>query len=77
MNEDQELDKLKLYSVNASLINLVLLMPITFLLGAFRNQTTQFSSITVINLIIGPLASIIFNVMIVRLHYPEKDQARM
>ena len=52
-------------------------MPITFLLGALRNQTTQFSSITVINLIIGPLASIIFNVMIVRLHYPEKDHARM
>ena len=77
MSEDQELDKLKRYSVNASLFNLVLLMPIQFLLMAFRNQTTQLTSITVINLIVGPLASIIFNVMIVRLHFPEKDQARM
>ena len=76
-DEDQQLDKLKRYSVNTSLFNLVLLMPIQFVLMAFRNQTTQLTSITVINLVIGPLASILFNVMIVRLHYPDKDQARM
>ncbi len=52
-------------------------MPIQLILSAFRNQTTQLSSISVISLIIGPLANILYNVMIIRLHYPEKDQVRM
>ncbi len=66
-----EIEKVAKWNLNTSLINLIVLIPIIYIMnGVNLYERDSSNALTVLFVIIGAGITITFNVMMIKLHFP-------
>ena len=78
MQNSEQIHQLQKRNLYASLLNMVIILPIQFVIeGILLDKNAYNSGMSLVGALIAPIVNIVFNVMMIRLHFPEKDHVKM